>query len=57
MGTIAADANGEIIVYVHSSGGVQRTWYDGVAYTEVPEPAMLALLGLGGMLSLVRRRK
>jgi hypothetical protein len=33
----------------------QRTWYDGVAYMEVPEPMTIALLGLGGL--LLRRRK
>ena len=33
-----------------------RTWYDGVAYVELPEPASLGLMGVGGMLLLRRRR-
>lgn len=33
----------------------QRTWYDGVGYELVPEPATLAILGLGAM--LIRRKR
>jgi hypothetical protein len=33
-----------------------RTWYDGVGYEALPEPATLALLGLGS-LALLRRKK
>ena len=35
--------------------GYERTWYDGVAIVEVPEPATLLLLGLGGC--LIRRKR
>lgn len=33
-----------------------RTWYDGVGYALVPEPSSLALIGIGGLLALRRRR-
>lgn len=35
----------------------QRTWYDGVGYSIVPEPATGALLGLGALALIARRRK
>jgi hypothetical protein len=35
----------------------QRTWYDGVGYMVVPEPATGALLGLGALALIVRRRQ
>lgn len=36
----------------------QRTWYDGVGYAVVPEPASAALIGLGALVGLfvIRRR-
>jgi hypothetical protein len=37
--------------------GNSRTWYDGIGYSEVvPEPATIALLGLGG-LALLRKKR
>jgi hypothetical protein len=35
----------------------ERTWYDGVGYSIVPEPATGALLGLGALALIARRRK
>jgi hypothetical protein len=35
----------------------QRTWYDGVGYSIVPEPATGAILGLGALGLIARRRK
>lgn len=33
-----------------------RTWYDGVGYSVVPEPSTVALVGLGTLAFLLRRR-
>jgi hypothetical protein len=40
-----------------TSGGTDRTWYDGVGYEVVPEPSSMALLGLGGLALILRRRR
>ena len=40
------------------TGQAERTWYDGIGYSVVPEPSSFALLGLGAVVSgLLRRRK
>jgi hypothetical protein len=64
LGTTTAGAT--LSVYVDSDNGIShtfppltstwnaRTWYDGVGYT--PEPTTVALLGLGG-LALLRRKR
>lgn len=49
-----------VSVYIddpETSGGDDRTWYDGVGYEAVPEPSTTALLGLGGLALILRRRK
>lgn len=38
-------------------GQDQRTWYDGVGYSVVPEPGFGALFGLGALSFFVRRRR
>jgi len=61
LGTAVADTNGEIAVYINDIDNVNtsrtRTWYDGVGFELVPEPAsiFLALMGLAGP-ALIRRR-
>jgi hypothetical protein len=35
----------------------QRTWYDGVGYSVVPEPSSAALLGLGSLGAILLRRR
>ncbi|MCG8511711.1 MAG: PEP-CTERM sorting domain-containing protein, partial [Rhodospirillales bacterium] len=34
-----------------------RTYWVGVAYKAIPEPASMALVGMGGLLLIVRRRR
>ena len=41
---------------LYNNPGDQRTWYDGVALVEVPEPATLLILGLGASIGLLRRK-
>jgi hypothetical protein len=62
LGQDTADGSGLIQVYVDDDLPVQgdqnqRTWYEGVGYAAVPEPASVALLGLGGVAVLYRRRR
>lgn len=40
-----------------TGGGEPRTWYDGVGYAVVPEPGSLALIAMGGLCVLRRRRR
>jgi hypothetical protein len=62
VGIVEADVNGQIKVYVDdkpssaSQGGwYDRSWYDGINVTAVPEPTTCVLLVAGGILGLRRR--
>ncbi|AQT68059.1 hypothetical protein STSP2_01214 [Anaerohalosphaera lusitana] len=57
LGTAVANSAGQIQVFVSDlPGNDDRTWYDGVGASVVPEPATLSILGLGGLLIARRRR-
>jgi hypothetical protein len=57
----ATVTDGSVIdIFIDADGpatsGQGRTWYDGVGYA-IPEPASLALMGLGGLMLLPRRKR
>lgn len=47
----------EISVDFNALDGGDRTWIDGIGYEVVPEPSSFALIGLGALGLLVRRRR
>jgi hypothetical protein len=57
LGTAVASSAGEISAFVDkiTSGG--RARYDGLTYLEVPEPATIGLLAVGGALAVFRRKR
>ncbi|MBA3485001.1 MAG: hypothetical protein H0T51_24660 [Pirellulales bacterium] len=64
LGVATADANGSILIYIDdladpTVSSTQRTWYDGVGYSLVPEPSasILAVGCVAGASLLSRRRK
>lgn len=60
LGYAVASPAGEIVVFVDDFGVTnvnQRTWYDGVSYQLVPEPASALLVLSASLLPLVTRRR
>jgi len=64
LGQITTDGSGAITIYYDRAGVAdrrgsngKRTQFDGVLFDVVPEPSTAALLGLGGLTLILRRRK
>lgn len=63
LGIATADASGNILIYIDDLADptvstTQRTWYDGVGYSLVPEPsAWLLAVGLAAGVSLLAGRR
>jgi hypothetical protein len=64
LGITTADANGQIVIFIDDLANptvstTQRTWYDGVGYALVPEPAAFgtAAMTLAALLGVARRRQ
>ncbi len=53
LSSISINVNGP----ASQTNGGQRAWYDGVALVEVPEPATVLFLGVGGFFAMIRKRK
>ena len=59
VGTTFTDGSGNLVLYVDdlpNSGSGARAWYDGVVFAAVPEPATMALLAMGSLGLLKRKR-
>lgn len=52
---VAADANGDIAI-IYAANGTPEGPFNGFQVVQIPEPGSLALLGLGGLAMLRRRR-
>ncbi|MBN1553727.1 MAG: PEP-CTERM sorting domain-containing protein [Phycisphaerae bacterium] len=57
IGTVVASVEGTISAYIDMPDAEGRCDYDGVTYLEVPEPATMGLLTLGGLGMLIRRKR
>ena len=58
--SIAVDIDDAVDITTIAEGGThdwRRAFYYGLSINEIPEPATLAVLALGGILSLIRRRR
>ncbi|MBN2211984.1 MAG: PEP-CTERM sorting domain-containing protein [Sedimentisphaerales bacterium] len=57
LGTVSGVTDVSVVVEAPpNQTGDQRAWFDGFSFAEVPEPATMILLGLGGLLGLRRRK-
>ncbi len=57
--TVFISSQNELVKPSTASGvvGDERAWFEGIGFEVVPEPSSLALLGLGGLAMLSRRRQ
>ena len=56
LGTATSSGGGSLTVYFDDNG-VNEGQVNGIRLVEVPEPATLALLSIGGISALIRRRR
>jgi hypothetical protein len=60
LGSLGALAAGDVVTFkvvAYADLNSRTNFYDNIAVIAVPEPATLALLGIGGITALLRRKK
>lgn len=55
--SVTANGTEDIVISVTTASGTPRAYFNGFTMTAVPEPSSTALLGLGGLALILRRRR